>query len=451
MTSFNVIVSGLYQKLRELLRSGIARQTGWLAVAKLIQGLTSILATFVVARHLGPGNFGELSLAIAIASIVAIGASLGLEHIVTRDLTLDASAGPQAGSALVMWQRLRAGGALVGGAVLLVAATTPLAHGYGIAGLLLILCLLPLAQIGDLSEWRLIANGCGRKVAVVVMWIAPLAALGRLGLALAGAPLAAFAWILIAEWTARSILLKLATRDLPDARNPQAKLRMTSVLSVLRESVPLLLSDIAVVIYMRIDQFMIAGVLDTRQVGLYSAIVMLASVPLVLPVLLLRGALPALSKKFDDDPAAMERILVQIMRYMFLLHIVVALVLAVFAEIVITTLYGEAYRDASLAFRIQVIGAPFVVLDVLSASWLVLHRYTRFALWRSLLGAVVNISLNFVLIPRFGIAGAACATVCAFITAALISDAIFPRARPLFRLKLRALTGLRLSDRRYVA
>lgn len=444
MSSSRLNIGALIQKTRELLRSGIVRQTGWLAAAKLVQGVTSILATLVVARYLGPGAFGELSLAIAIASIVAAGAALGLEHIVTRELAIDVSSARNDGYFLVIWQRLRTFGAIAGGMLLLVSASSDSAHRYGIATLLLVLSLLPVAQIGDFSEWRLIASGSSRKAAFVVILVSPLAALGRLALALCSSSVVAFAWILIAEWAIRSAFMKLATRSLPGTLVEKRTGALSEALGMLRESIPLLFSDLAIMVYMRIDQFMIAAALDAREVGLYSAIVTLASVPLVLPTLLFRGALPALSRKFDDDPVAMEQTLVLIMRYMFLLHMAIALVLALFSEWIVTTLYGEAYRSAALALRIQAIGAPFVVLDVLSASWLVLQRYARLVLWRAVLGAIVNIGLNTVLIPRFGIAGAAAATVCAFITVALVSDAIFPRARPLFRLKLRALTGLRM-------
>lgn len=441
MSSPNAIIHVWNLKVRELLRSRIARETGWLAVAKLVQGVTSILATFVVARYLGPRAFGELSLAMAIASIIATGTALGLEHIVTRELASDGSSAGRHGSRLAVWQRLRTFGAVAGGVLLLMSAYSNFAQRYGIAMLLVVLSLLPLAQIGDLSEWRLIANGYSRKVATVVIWVSPIAALLRLALALLSSSLIAFAWILIVEWAVRSALLKLSTRSLPALGVARSKSTLSTAIGMLRESIPLLLSDLAVMVYMRVDQFMIAGLLDATQVGLYSAIVMLAGVPLVLPVLLLRGALPALSRKFDEDPEAMERILVQIMRYMFLLHVALAVLLALVAEAVVTTLYGEAYQSATLAFRVQVVGAPFVVLDVLSASWLVLKRYTSFALWRALLGATVNVGLNTVLIPRFGIAGAACATVCAFVTAAFLSDALFSRTRPLFLLKVRALTG----------
>jgi O-antigen/teichoic acid export membrane protein len=87
-----------------------------------------------------------------------------------------------------------------------------------------------------------------------------------------------------------------------------------------------------------------------------------------------------------------------------------------------------------------------VALGVLSGAWIVLNQYTQYALWRTALGAVVNTVLNLFLIPSFGIAGAASATVVAFIATAFASDAILERTRPLLYLKLRALDLRRTKD-----
>ncbi len=432
-------IEPIQRKARELRDSPIVREASWLAGAKIIQGVASILATFVIARYLGPGRFGELSLGIATASLVATATALGLEHIATRELALDGTAPLRTGLAFATLRRLRLLGAIAGVLLLLVASLTENARQYGISGLLFALCLLPLAQVGDLSEWRLIATGRSRKVAMVTASVAPLAALGRLALAFSASPLVAFGWILVAEFTVRSTLLKLATRSLDAASPSKGVASATAAIGLLRESMPLLLSGLAVFVYMRIDQFMIAGMLGIRQVGLYSAIVMLAEMPLVLPVLLLKAALPALTKKSADNSVIMEQALVRLMRSVFLLHAVVAIVLALFAEIIVVTLYGENYRAAVLAFRIQVLGAPFVALGVLSSAWLVLHRCTGHAFRRTIIGAIANIALNFVLIPRCGIAGAAAATLVAQLIATYLADLCYAETRELFIMKTRAI------------
>jgi PST family polysaccharide transporter len=127
------------------------------------------------------------------------------------------------------------------------------------------------------------------------------------------------------------------------------------------------------------------------------------------------------------------------MRSGFYLHASIAIVLAAFAEPIVVMLYGEPFREATSAFRLQVLAAPFVALGVLSSAWLVLQRCTGHALRRTLIGAVTNIALNLLLIPRYGIAGAAAATLAAQMIATYAADAFYTQTRDLFMMKTHAL------------
>lgn len=437
MNAFKTTLRLVSSTLRMPHSTSILQQAGWLAVAKIVQGIASVAATLAVARHLGPAAFGLLSLASAIALFVGSAASLGLEQIATRELsTADPLSRPPMLSVL---RRMRVIGALLGCVVLLAITATPNAREYGVSSLLLILCLLPLAQVGDLAEWRLIAAGRSRRVAIAIVLSSPLVALARLAFALAGAGVTVFAWLLVGEWALRSLLLAFSSRGRNLIAPESEPAFLASALPLLRDSLPLLLSSVAVFIYMRIDQFMLAAMLGPHEVGLYSAIVTLAEVPLVLPVLLLRAALPILARQSETAPDLRDQTLTSLMRNGFYLHLVIAFVAAAFAKPLVELLYGPTFAASASALGILVLAAPFVALGVLSSSWLVLERCTGHALRRTLVGAVLNVAFNLFSIPRFGVAGAAVATLAAQIVAAYVIDAFHAQTRDLFHMKTRAL------------
>ena len=424
-------------RIRMFGASTILQQAAWLAAAKIVQGICSILVTLLVARHLGPSTFGDLSVAIAAASMVATAGALGLEQVATREI---AKAGSAIGPLLAVLRRVRAAGASAGFLLVSIAAVVPALHSEGTGSLLLILSLLPIAQMGDVAEWTLVAQDRSKHAATVVFVVAPLAALARLGLVLAGMGVEAFAWALVAEWALRSVLLTSATLGTNFRAGSQATVEFArKARSLLRDGIPFLLAGLAVFVYMRIDQFMIAAALGPQAVGYYSAAVALAEVPLVLPVLLLRAALPRLSRESLEDGALRDRTLVRLMRTTFYVHLAGAILVACLADQIIGLLYGGTYQPAAEVLRIQAFGAPFVALGVISGAWIVLQEDSRYVLWRTLAGALLNIVLNVGLIPIFGIAGAAAATVIAFFATALVADAVLPSTRPLLRLKLRAL------------
>jgi len=65
-------------------------------------------------------------------------------------------------------------------------------------------------------------------------------------------------------------------------------------------------------------------------------------------------------------------------------------------------------------------------------------------LQRHLLGAVVNVALNFVLIPDFGVIGAAWATVVSYSVAGMFYDLAQRHTRHMFRMKLKAFEFSRI-------
>lgn len=430
-------MDALVKSIKGLSTSRVLRQAGWLAAAKVVQGACSIVATVFIARHLAPTFFGQLSLAIAAASVVATAAALGLEQVATRVISISTTNLRQP---LRTIRRLRALGAIAGFAVLVTMAVFPALHPDGTTSLLLILSLLPLAQVGDVAEWRLLAGERGSRVAQITFVTAPAAALARLVLVVSDAGVEAFAWALVAEWALRSTLLTVLARGENDRGEISSEAAaLTNAWDMLRQSIPLLMAGIAVFFYMRIDQFMIGAELGSAQVGIYSAAVVLAEAPLVIPVLILRAALPQLSREAASDPSTSDRTLVRLMRGTFYLHVIGAVIVTIVAKPVVLLVYGEAYMTASSVLTIQAWGAPFVAIGVLSGAWLVLNNFTAYALWRTLVGAGVNIALNVVLIPRFGIAGAAYATIAAFVSATLLFDSVLPATRPLLALKMRAI------------
>jgi O-antigen/teichoic acid export membrane protein len=63
---------------------------------------------------------------------------------------------------------------------------------------------------------------------------------------------------------------------------------------LLKDSWPLLLSSIAISIYMRIDQVMIKNMLGDREVGLYSAAMRLVEVWYFIPMIITQSVFPAI-------------------------------------------------------------------------------------------------------------------------------------------------------------
>ena len=129
---------------------------------------------------------------------------------------------------------------------------------------------------------------------------------------------------------------------------------------------------------------------------------------------------------------------------MVLISFGVAIPITFLSDWLITFLFGEAYLASADVLTIHIWSGAFVALGIASSNWLISEDLQKLSMLRTSLGAVVNIILNFILIPSYGIVGAAFTTLISQITAAFIFDLFYKRTRGNFLMKLKSLLFLNI-------
>ncbi len=96
------------------------------------------------------------------------------------------------------------------------------------------------------------------------------------------------------------------------------------------------------------------------------------------------------------------------------------LILFLFPETVLSFLFGITYTPAASALRILSLG--FIISNLLgpNGATLIAMGKSRFIMWATLAATVLNIGLNMALIPPFGIEGAAIASTATLVSINLI-------------------------------
>ncbi|MFN8224506.1 MAG: oligosaccharide flippase family protein [Gaiellales bacterium] len=175
------------------------------------------------------------------------------------------------------------------------------------------------------------------------------------------------------------------------------------------------------------DRFFLGKLSSVAEAGLYSVGVKVASA-MVLVLTAFRTAWPAFAYSIRDEREA-RRTYAYVLTYLTVVATWVSLALTLLAP-TIGRLFDPAYhRSASvvgpLAFSSVSYGAYIVVAIGIGRS-----RRTQFNWVVTLIAAVVNISLNLILIPRYGMMGAAVSTVAAYTAMAMAmawwSQRIYP-------------------------
>jgi O-antigen/teichoic acid export membrane protein len=105
----------------------------------------------------------------------------------------------------------------------------------------------------------------------------------------------------------------------------------------------------------------------------------------------------------------------------------------------VRVLYGRPFADAGPILAVHIWSSVFVFLGVARGQWLVNEKLQHFYLASTMVGAVANVGLNLVLIPRAGGLGAAVATVVSYALAAWLCSYFHPAVRPTAAMQTRAL------------
>lgn len=120
---------------------------------------------------------------------------------------------------------------------------------------------------------------------------------------------------------------------------------------------------------------------------------------------------------------------------MFLLALAIAIPITILSDWIIVLLYGAPYAEAADVLKIHVWSGIFVFMGYVFHKYLIAENWTTLAFLRTFYGAILNLVLNFILIPKIGILGAALATLLSQLMSNYLFDLTDKRLYHQFMLK----------------
>ena len=158
---------------------------------------------------------------------------------------------------------------------------------------------------------------------------------------------------------------------------------------------------------LRFDWFLVGYFLSSTDVGIYSVAVQMTSILWYVPTAISQILVPHIS--WRDDQAG-NKLTPRLCRIGFTSGLTGAILLLLFGNLVIITVFGTAFRHAYPALVCLLPGAILFALGRILAGDLFGRGKPEFAMIISILTFVFNFGVNLLFIPRFGIIGAAIAS-----------------------------------------
>lgn len=422
----------------------ITINSGWLIGDKLLRLFIGLFIGAWVARYLGPARYGKLAYAAAFLAIFQAFSMLGLDSIIVRDIAKDTvSANQVLGTALRL--RLLASVISVSVAVYSISILYP-----GNLELLLLIILVGLGiifQAADIVDLWFQSQSQSRRTVIAKATSYLIAAAVKIGLIVKSAPLLLFAAAQGGETALSAIALYISYKKYPVFK--QWSWNAAVAWKMLHKSYPLMLSGLSIIIYMKSSQLLINELVDSASVGIYSTAQLLSELWYFFPMTIVASVAPVIARKKVDSEIAYTSALENVFGLMWLISIFISIAISFSSVFIVTTLYGEAYHSSASILSIHIFTLIPVCIGVTQSVWLINENKSSLALYQALAGAISSIGLNFLLISKYGIVGAAIATLVSQFIQAFAVNALFAPA--LFRIQIRSLFSVFYKFRQVVS
>jgi O-antigen/teichoic acid export membrane protein len=208
---------------------------------------------------------------------------------------------------------------------------------------------------------------------------------------------------------------------------------------ILMKCWPMVISGLLIIIYMRVDQIMLKWLLNTESVGLYSAAVRLSELWIFIGVAISSSYFPALIEAKSIDSKLYFHRLQNLLTLVVLIALLIIIPVSLFSSQIVVFLYGNIYAPSGNVLSIHAWSLLFIFMGQVGSRWLINESLQKLNLIRTVGGLVINVVLNLIFIPKFGIEGAAFTTLVSQLYASYLGNLFNRNSRQLFVVQTKAL------------
>ncbi len=363
----------------------VGQVLGWIAATGL---------AIVLPRYLGDENLGRFTIAQSFTGLFGLFLSLGTAAYLTKEVARDrdVASGPVL-NALVMRLPL----AVVLGAIVFVVA---FAVGYDSVTQLVILTFWVNTTL--LSLYHVISGALqGLQDMRPAAFIFAVCSLIGLGLTLLGMRLGFGVVGIAATWNvSMTIVVVLVIRAIRRRGGLTGRVEIRSWRPLLAGGLPFLVWEVALYTYGRVDILMLSVLTNEAVIGWYGAAYRIASLPAVVPAILLAAAYPALAASARRDGERFRALCSGVLHAVFLGSIPLAAMIILLADRIVAAFgYPAEFDNSIVLVRILALHIPLVGADMVIGTALISLDRQRYWAIAGVAAAALNPAVNLVLIP----------------------------------------------------
>jgi len=410
------------------------KNSSWMLFEYITRLISSIFVAIYVARYLGPQDFGLLTYALSIVSIFLVISRLGMDSILVRDISKNLEKIKEyMGTAFSLMLLASILCILVLGLLVNIFESDSNTKLY-----IWIISLGLLFQTFFVVDYSFQAQVKAKFASMSKVFAFIIVSILKVYLVFIQADLLTFVIVYAFEYLLIGLFLFIMhfiKRDFSFLFSYKKKIASP----MLKSSWPLILSGLASILYMRVDQIMIKNMLSAHELGIYSSAAKIYEGWIIIPYVLSLSLLPAIVRLKESSELKYKENLVKVFSLIFWGSVIVASITTLFSKEIILLTFGKEYVASSTVLVIMMWASVFVSQGSISARYLTVEKLEKKIAIRTLIALVINVVLNYIFIPIYGIEAAAVVTLISIFISSYLINYIDKDLRGLFSIQNQAI------------
>ena len=396
----------------------------WLIAGRITQMIVSLFISIITARYLGPNNYGIINYGTAYVTFFMSFCTLGINSIIIKDFVdHPKEQGKTIGTTLLL--RIVSSSISI---LMIICSVSIIDKNEPLTISVTVLCAMGLVfQVFDTINYWFQSLYLSKITSMATLLAYLITSIYKITLFLLNKDIRWFAFASSIDYIFLALFLYIVYKKY---HGPKLSFSWEKGKYLLSKSYHYILSGMMVAIYGQTDKLMLKHMLNETSVGYFSLASSINSMWVFVLSAIIDSMYPTivrLSLKNKDEFDKKNRQLYALIIY---ISIFVAFIFMCFGKIAIKIIYGEAYLGAANPLKIITWYTIFAYLGVARNSWIVCENKQKYLKYMYLSAAIINIVLNYILIPVWGASGAAFASLITQIMTCILLPALIKNMRP---------------------
>ena len=405
----------------------------WLIGGKVMQMILSLVVGILSARYLGPSNYGLISYGTALVNFFMCFCTLGINSIIVKDFfDHPEDRGRAIGSAVLM----RAISSFCS-CILIIGIATLIDYGDWTTVAVVALCSISLLfhAFDTINYW--FQSQYKSKISSIALFVAYAAtSVYKIILLILNKSVFWFAFATSVDYMVLGVLLLIFYKK---HNGPKLGVSWATGKRLLSKSYHYIFSGMMVAIYAQTDKLMLKQMLDEASVGYYATATAICSMWTFVLSAIIDSMYPTIIQSFKENKELFERKNRQLYAIVFYVSVFVSVGFLLLGGLAVRILYGEAYMPAVMPLKVVTWYTAFSYFGVARNAWMVCNDKQKYLKYMYIFAAILNVGLNFILIPVWGPTGAAVASLVTQIFTSIVLPYCIKDLRPNAKLMLQAI------------